>query len=81
MPIRSLCITESADRPTITSFIGMHNAGIEITAVVPADHPNNAVLTEAGVPTVDIRLPENFDKDGIAIPFPQQDVYLHKVSA
>lgn len=66
MPIRSLCITESADRPTVQTFVGMHNAGIEITVVCPANHPNNAVLQDAGVPTIDIRLPKNFDKDGIA---------------
>ena len=44
----------------------MHNAGIDITVVCPADHPNHEILTDAGVPTVDIRLPRNFDKDGIA---------------
>jgi glycosyltransferase involved in cell wall biosynthesis len=66
MAIRSLCITESADRPTVATFIGMHNSGIDVTVVCPADHPNNKTLTDAGVPTIDIRLPENFDKDGIA---------------
>ena len=66
MAIRSLCVTESADRPTIASFIGMHKAGIDITVVCPSDHLNNRALHEAGVPTVDIRLPGNFDKDGIA---------------
>jgi len=64
--IRSLCVTESADRPTVASFIGMHKAGIEITVVCPADHPNHQTLADAGVPTVDIRMPQNFDKDGIA---------------
>jgi glycosyltransferase involved in cell wall biosynthesis len=43
----------------------MHNAGIGITVVCPADHPNHQVLRDAGVPTVDIRLPQNFDKAGI----------------
>ena len=66
MAIRSLCVTESADRPTVASFIGLHNAGIDITVVCPSDHPNHKTLTDAGVPTVDIRLPRNFDKDGIA---------------
>jgi len=66
MAIRSLCVTESADRPTVASFIGMHNAGIDITVVCPSDHPNHKTLTDAGVPTVDIRLPRNFDKEGIA---------------
>lgn len=64
--IRSLCITLGADRPTVASFIGMHNAGIEITVVCPADHPNYKTLNDAGVPTIDIRLPQNFGKDGIA---------------
>ena len=66
MAIRSLCVTESADRPTVATFIGMHNAGIEITVVCPSDHPNNETLHAAGVPTVDIHLPRNFDKAGIA---------------
>ena len=66
MAIRSLCITEDADRPTIATFIGMHEAGIDITVVCHADHPNHETLTKAGVPTVDIRLPTNFNKQGIA---------------
>ncbi len=66
MPIRSLCITESADRPTIASFIGLRESGIDVTVVCPVDHPNNRTLTDASVPTVDIRLPGNFDKQGIA---------------
>jgi glycosyltransferase involved in cell wall biosynthesis len=66
MAIRSLCVTEAADRPTVASFIGMHEAGIDITVVCPADHPNHETLRNAGVPTVDIRLPTNFDKQGIA---------------
>ena len=66
MAIRSLCITESADRPTVQTFIGMKNAGIDVTVVCPADHPNNDVLADAGVPTIDIRLPRKFDKEGTA---------------
>jgi len=66
MPIRSLCVTESADRPTVATLIGMHNAGIEVTVICPSDHPNNETLRAAGVPTVDIRLPRKFDKAGIA---------------
>ena len=65
MTIRSLCITESADRPTVQTFIGLHNAGIGVTVVCPADHPNQATLQSAGVPTIDIRLPKNFDGTGI----------------
>lgn len=66
MTIRSLCITEGADRPTVATFIGMHDAGIAVTVVCPADHPNNTTLVQAGVPTIDIRLRKPFDADGIA---------------
>jgi len=66
VPVRVLCITDSADRPTVASFIGMRNAGVDVTVVCPADHPNNGILNDAGVPTVDIRLPRHFDKAGIA---------------
>jgi len=64
--IRSLCITEGGDRPTMETFIGMHRAGIEITAICPADHANHKLLADAGVPTIDLRLQHNFDKTDIA---------------
>lgn len=66
MAIRSLCITDIADRPTVATFIGMHDAGISVTVVCPSDHPNNATLRAAGVPTIDIPLQRHFDKAGIA---------------
>lgn len=66
MVIRSLCITEDADRPTVQTFIGMRDAGIDITVVCPADHPNYQILEKAGVPLVDIPLPKDFDKEGTA---------------
>ena len=66
MAIRSLCITEGADRPTVATFVGLHEAGIDVTVICPADHPNNRTLSQAGVPTVDIRLRKPFDADGIA---------------
>lgn len=65
MTIRSLCITEGADVATVATFIGMHQSGIDITVVCPADHPNHKTLTNANVPTLDIRLEKNFDRKGI----------------
>ena len=65
MPIRSLCITEGADRPTIETFVGIHRAGIALTVICPADHPNFERLDAAGVRTIDLRLTRNFDRDGI----------------
>ena len=66
MAIRSLCVTDSVDRPTIATIIGMHEAGIDVTAVCPAGDRNLKTLQDAGVPTVDIRLTKYFDKAGIA---------------
>jgi len=66
MAIRSLCVTDSVDRPTIATIIGMRDAGIDVTVVCPAGDRNLKTLEEAGVPTVDIRLTKHFDKAGIA---------------
>jgi glycosyltransferase involved in cell wall biosynthesis len=62
MAIRSLCITEDADRPTIATFIGMHNAGIEVTVSCAATHPNYQRLVNAGVRTIDIPFRKNIDR-------------------
>jgi glycosyltransferase involved in cell wall biosynthesis len=64
--IRSLCITEGGDRPTIETFIGMHLAGIEITVTIPPDHANRQLLMDAGVPTIPLQLKHNFNKTDIA---------------
>ena len=66
MPIRSLCITEGGDRPTIATFIGMHHAGIGITVTCPPDHPNRPLLVDAGVPTIPLQLRHNFNRADIA---------------
>lgn len=66
MAIRALCITEGADRPTMATLIGMHDAGIEVSVVCPAEHANARLLTDAGVPVLDIRLRKNFDASGAA---------------
>lgn len=64
MAIRSLCVTEGADRPTIAMFIGMHRSGIDVTVVCPRSHPNFARLESAGVPVIEIPLRKNFDRSG-----------------
>lgn len=64
MAIRSLCITEGADRPTTATFIGMREAGVEVTVVCPAEHPNFDLLRAAGVPVIDLRLKKNVDRAG-----------------
>jgi glycosyltransferase involved in cell wall biosynthesis len=61
MAIRSLCVTEGGDRPTVAMFIGMHRAGVGISVVCPRQHPNFRQLEEAGVRVVDIPIRKNFD--------------------
>jgi hypothetical protein len=58
-------MTIGGDRPTIETFIGMHRAGIEITVICPADHPNYQLLENAGVPLLELPLDRNFDAVGI----------------
>ncbi|HEX5789413.1 MAG TPA: glycosyltransferase family 4 protein [Woeseiaceae bacterium] len=64
MAIRSLCVTQGGDRPTLAMFVGMREAGIDVRVVCPADNANFAVLERAGVPVLDIALAKNFDRDG-----------------
>ena len=64
MTIKSLAVTEGADRPTVETFIGMRRQGIDITVVCPPAHPNWQRLVDAGVPVIDIPLRKNFDKAG-----------------
>jgi glycosyltransferase involved in cell wall biosynthesis len=66
MAIRSLCVTEGGDRPTIETFIGMQRAGIGITVTCPPDHPNRQLLVDAGVPTLPLHLKHNFNKADVA---------------
>ncbi|MGB5163829.1 MAG: glycosyltransferase family 4 protein [Woeseiaceae bacterium] len=66
MPIRSLCIAEDLDRPTVATFIGMRDAGIDISVVCPANHPNQPALIAAGVPMIEIPLAKYFGREGIA---------------
>ena len=62
MTIKTLAVTEDADRPTVESFIGMHRRGIDIAVVLPRGHANWRRLADAGVPVIDIPLTKNFDK-------------------
>lgn len=66
MPIRSLCIAEDVDRATVATFIGMRDAGVDITVVCPADHPNRTALVAAGVPMIEIPLAKYFGRACIA---------------
>lgn len=51
----------------MATFIGMQRAGVAVTVVCPAQHPNARLLAAADVPVVDIPLRKNFDKAGRAL--------------
>ncbi|HVY64179.1 MAG TPA: glycosyltransferase [Gammaproteobacteria bacterium] len=65
-PIKVLCITEDADRPTTATFIGLAQAGVDVTVMCPAESDRRAVLTEAGVRVLDLPLRRRVDRAGIA---------------
>ena len=69
MPIKVLCvnddIVQGSDRPTLATFLGLHEAGIAITVVCPPDHPYYGPLTAAGVPTLDLRFRKDIDRENI----------------
>jgi glycosyltransferase involved in cell wall biosynthesis len=62
--IRTLCITDDPDRPTTATFVGLHRAGVEVTVVCPPGAASRAVLAEAGVRLLDLRLRGNVDRAG-----------------
>ena len=43
-PIKTLCITEDADRPTTATFIGLAQAGVDVTVMCPAASDRRAAL-------------------------------------
>ncbi len=64
MTIKSLAVTEGADRPTAETFIGMHRRGVDITVVCPPSSLQWQRLVDAGIRVIDIPLKRNFDKRG-----------------
>ncbi len=65
-PIKTLCITEDADRPTTATFIGLVQAGVDVTVMCPPASDRRAALTEAGVRVLDLPLRKRVDRAGIA---------------
>ena len=53
--IRSLCITEDPDRPTLATFIGLSQAGVDLAVACRPEAARQA-LTDAGVRLVDLPL-------------------------
>jgi glycosyltransferase involved in cell wall biosynthesis len=66
MTIRTLCVTSHSDRPETETFIGLHQAQIDIEVFCPPEAPHRHRLIEAGVPVHDFVLNGRFDQQGIA---------------
>jgi len=59
-------VTGGGDLPTIETFIGMHRAGVEITVVAPSDYRFCPLLTDAGVPMIDLKIEGDIDRQATA---------------
>jgi glycosyltransferase involved in cell wall biosynthesis len=63
-PIKALCITEDPDRPTTATFVGLANAGVDITVICPAGEPRTR-LEHNGVRVLDVPLRKRFDREAV----------------
>lgn len=64
--IRVLCITEDADRPTTATFVGLQQAGVDVTVMCPTSAARRTWLLESGVRVLDFNLRKGFDRAGVA---------------
>ena len=64
MTIKALCVIEDVDRPTIATFVGMRRAGIDLTVICPPASSGHDVLSQAGIPLVNIEFRSRFDSPG-----------------
>ncbi len=62
--IKALCITEDPDRPTTATFVGLKNAGVDVTVVCPAGERRDW-LEENGVRVLDVPLRRQFDRKAV----------------
>lgn len=64
--MKVLCITEDADRPTTATFVGLKQAGVDVTVMCPATAERRTVMREAGIRLLDLTLRKGFDRAGVA---------------
>jgi glycosyltransferase involved in cell wall biosynthesis len=63
-PIKALCITEDPDRPTTATFVGLKDAGVDITVICPAGERRDW-LEENGVRVLELPLRKQFDREAV----------------
>jgi glycosyltransferase involved in cell wall biosynthesis len=62
--IKALCITEDPDRPTTAMFVGLKDAGVDVTVVCPPGE-RRAWLEANGVRVLDVALRRQLDREAV----------------
>jgi glycosyltransferase involved in cell wall biosynthesis len=62
--IKALCITEDPDRPTTATFVGLKDAGVDITVICPPGERRDW-LEANGVRVLDVPLRRRFDRGAV----------------
>jgi glycosyltransferase involved in cell wall biosynthesis len=62
--IKALCITEDPDRPTTATFVGLKDAGVDVTVICPPGERRDW-LEANGVRVLDVPLRRQFDRDAV----------------
>jgi glycosyltransferase involved in cell wall biosynthesis len=62
--IKALCITEDPDRPTTAMFVGLKNAGVDVTVVCPPGERRDWLASQ-GVRILDVPLRKQFDREAV----------------
>ncbi len=63
--MKVLCITEDLDRPTTALFVGLRDAGVDLSVSCPPESSNRSLLEAAGVPLLDLPFVKRVDPQGI----------------
>lgn len=63
--IGALCVVQDADRPTVATFIGLHDAGVRLKVICPVPSRAHDELVARGVPVAEFRLRKQVDLAGI----------------
>ncbi len=65
--LRVLAITDAADRPETGTFVGLHEAGVDLKVLVWEESAHIGWLRDAGVPYAVLKLDSKRDREGIDV--------------
>src|SRR5688572_22998539 len=64
--MKALCITEDPDRPTTATFVGLNDAGVDITVICPAGERRDWLQAQ-GVRVLDLPFRKRLDRDAVRL--------------